>query len=89
METKKVIKQDEEYKCDIDISIEEWKEILQVKTLMTDNYKDVLLKFYAEPEHKSTCESFGKKYNVHPQSPNSTITNFAKAVKKNLIVLRL
>lgn len=84
MEILKVIQQDGEYKCDIDISVEEWKEILQDKTISTDNYKDVLLKFYAEPEHKSTCESFGKKYDVHPQSPNSTITNFAKAVQKKL-----
>jgi len=84
MEILKVIQQDGEYKCDIDISIEEWKKILQDKTITTDNYKDVLLKFYAEPEHKSTCESFGKKYDVHPQSPNSTITNFAKAVQKRL-----
>lgn len=84
MEILKVIQQDGEYRCDIDISVEEWKEILQDKTISTDNYKDILLKFYAEPEHKSTCESFGKKYDVHPQSPNSTITNFAKAVQKKL-----
>jgi len=84
METKKVVVQNGEYFCDIGISVDEWKAILQDKSLMTDNYKDVLLKFYSEPEHKSTCEAYGRKHNVNPQSPNSTITNFAKAVQKKL-----
>ena len=84
METKKVKIQDGEYLCDIDVSVEEWKEILQDKTLMIDNYKDALIKFYQEPEHKSTCKALGEKYNVSPQSFNSLITNFAKAVQKKI-----
>lgn len=84
MEVKKVIKQDGEYICEIDVSINEWKEVLQDETLMTNNYKDVLLKFLAEPEHKSTCKALGEKYSVSPQSLNGTITNFAKAVQKKL-----
>lgn len=84
MEIKKVIKQDGEYQCDIDVTVEEWKKILQDKTIMNKNYVDVLLKFYSEPEHKSTCKELGIKYDKSPQSFNSTITNFAKAVKKKL-----
>lgn len=84
MEVKQVIKQDGEYICEIDVSVDEWKEILQDETLMTNNYKDVLLKFLSEPEHKSTCKALGEKYEVSPQSFNGTITNFAKAVQKKL-----
>lgn len=84
MEVKKVIKQDGEYLCEIDVSVEEWKEILLDKSLMNDNYKDALLKFFSEPEHKSTCKALGEKYSVSPQSFNGTITNFAKAVQKRL-----
>ncbi len=84
MEIKKVIKQEGEYQCNIDVTVEEWKEILQDKTITTDNHKDVLLKFYSEPKHKSTCKELGSKYNVSPQSFNGTITNFAKVVQKNL-----
>ncbi len=84
MEVKKVIKQDGEYICEIDVSVNEWKKVLQDETLMNDNYKDVLLKFLSEPEHKSTCKALGDKYGVSPQSFNGTITNFAKAVQKKL-----
>ncbi|MDR0823545.1 MAG: hypothetical protein LBN74_00500 [Prevotella sp.] len=84
MEIKKVIHQNDEYICDIDVSVEEWKNILQDYSLMSDNYKDALIKFYKEPEHKSTCKALGKKYNVSPLSFNGVITNFAKAVQKKL-----
>jgi DNA replication protein DnaC len=84
MKIKKVIKQDGEYRCDIGISIDEWKEIIQDEALMNDNYKDVLLKFYAEPEYKSTCKALGDKYGISPQSFNGTITNFSKAIQKKL-----
>jgi hypothetical protein len=84
METKKVIQQDESYICNIDVSVDEWKEILQDKSLMFDSYRDTLIKFYNEPEHKSTCKALGEKYSVKPQSFNSNIVNFAKAVQKKL-----
>jgi len=84
MDNKKVTLNNGEYICDIDISVDEWKTILQDENLMNDNYKDALLKFYVEPNHKSTCKALGEKYNVSPQSFNGTITNFAKAVQKKL-----
>lgn len=84
MEIKKVIKQDGEYQCDIDVTVDEWKSILQNKTIMNKNYVDVLLKFYSEPEHKSTCKELGIKHEKSPQSFNGTITNFAKAAQKKL-----
>ncbi len=84
MDIKKVILTNGEYLCDIDITVDEWKTILQDENLLNDNYKDALIKFYTEPDHKSTCKALGEKYNVSPQSFNGTITNFAKAVQKKL-----
>lgn len=84
MDIKKVTINNGTYLCDIDISVGEWKSILQDENLLNDNYKDVLIKFYIEPNHKSTCKALGEKYNVSPQSFNGTITNFAKAVQKKL-----
>jgi hypothetical protein len=89
MDFKKVELNNGVYHCDIDISVDEWKTILQDKNLFSDNYKEALIKFYTEPNQKSTCKALGEKYNVSPQSFNGTITNFAKAVQKSLIALRL
>ncbi|MDR0431666.1 MAG: AAA family ATPase [Tannerellaceae bacterium] len=84
MDIKKVIIQDGNYICDIDISSDEWKQILQDEIFMSSIYKDTLIKFYSEPEHKSTCKALGEKHNQSPQSLNGTITAFAKAVQKRL-----
>ena len=72
------------YDCDIDVTVDEWKKILEDKNIKENNYIDMLIKFYNEPEHKSTCKAIGEKYNISPQSPNSIITNFAKAAQKIL-----
>ncbi len=82
METKKVIIQNGEYQCDIDVSIDEWKSVLQDDSF--ENYLETLVKFYSEPNHKSTCKALGEKYNISPQSLSGTITNFARAVQKKL-----
>ncbi len=82
MEIKKVTIQDQEYLCDIDLNIEDWKGVLQ--DVNFEKYIDTLIKFHSEPNHKSTCKALGDKYNVSPQSFNGTITNFAKAVQKKL-----
>ena len=62
MDIKKVTLNNGEYLCDIDISSDEWKSILQDENLLNDNYKDALIKFYSEPNHKSTCKALGDKY---------------------------
>lgn len=82
MEIKKVTILDGEYQCNVDVSVDEWKEILQDKNF--ERYLDALIKFYSEPNHESTCKALGKKHNISPQSFNGTITNFAKAVQKKL-----
>src|SRR5574344_2671362 len=84
METKKVTVENGEYYCDIDVSKEEWKQILQDNKLLNDNYKQRLIQFYIEQGHKSTCEAMSTKYGEHYQSFNGTIMNFGKAVQKKL-----
>lgn len=82
MDIKKVIINEDDYDTEIGITVEEWKEILEDEKFET--YWDVLVKFYLEPEHKSTCKALGEKYNTSPQSFNSSVKNFARAVQKKL-----
>lgn len=84
MEIKKVTLKSGEYLCDIDISTDEWKTILQDENFLNNNYKDALIKFYSEPNHKPNCKALGNKYNISPQSFKRTIINFAKAVQEKL-----
>ena len=72
------------YSCDeLEITVEEWKSILQAVSV-SDNYRLWLARFYHEPGHKASCKHMGEKFNCNPQSPNSIITNFGKAVQKIL-----
>lgn len=66
------------------ISVDEWKELIQDETLLTKSRKSALMKFYHEPEHKSTCKALGEKYKVSPHALNRTITSLAQAVQKRL-----
>lgn len=84
MKIKDVTLQEGCYTCDIDISVDEWKNILKDTSLTTENYKEKLLMFYHTPKYKSTCKELAIKYKIHPQSINSTITRFAEAVQKRL-----
>jgi hypothetical protein len=83
MEQKQVQIIDGIISCDIDITKDEWKKILTDK-ITYSTYSDALIKFYLEPGHKSTCTNLGTKYGVSPQSFNSRICAFAKAVQKSL-----
>ncbi|MDR3246846.1 MAG: AAA family ATPase [Prevotellaceae bacterium] len=83
MKTKRtIIKEDGTYDCNIDITVEEWKKILQDEELSF--YKEVLIRYYNEPKHSSTCKAMGVKYNASPHSFNSLITHFARKVQKKL-----
>jgi hypothetical protein len=74
MEEKRTIVKDGYYTCDIDISVEEWKNILRDETLMSDNYKEALSEFFYEPEHKATCKALGEKYQKSPHHYNGSIS---------------
>ena len=59
---KKVVNSNGIFTCDeIDITVEEWKKVLQ-NSLVYNNYKLWLARFYQEVEHKATCKYMGEKY---------------------------
>jgi predicted HNH restriction endonuclease len=84
MEIKHVIKQGEGYFCDIDVSVEEWKMLLQNEKIMSPNRKDALIKFYNEPEHKSTCKALANKHGKTFNYFNTNIWTFGRVVQKKL-----
>lgn len=75
------------YSCDIGVTTEEWIKILSNPEVTTTNYKDALMAFYKESDHKSTCKNlslihYGNAKDA--QKFNSWITSFGKAVVKHL-----
>ena len=72
------------YSCDVDISKEQWLEVLQDPEIV-GVAMDTLLKFYRSPEHKNTCK--GVAGDDSPQSPNPIITQFAKRVGKKFNIV--
>lgn len=75
------------FSCDIDISVEEWQDILLDTSLITSNYKKALMAFYDEPEHQSNCKALGVKYYGNAkdaQKFNAWISQFGIAVAKKL-----
>ena len=67
--------------CDVEISKEQWFELLQDSAIV-GKAMDALLKFFRSSEHKSTCK--GVTEEGSPQSANAMITAFAKRVGKKL-----
>lgn len=81
---KKVVNTNGVISCDeLDITVEEWKKVLQ-DSLVYNNYKLWLARFYQEVEHKATCKYMGEKYKCSSQTPNSVITKFGIAARKIL-----
>lgn len=75
------------YSCDIGISVDEWQEILTNPQITTENYREALLAFYREPEHKATCSALSLKYFGNAkdaQRYNAWITKFGESVVKTL-----
>ena len=67
--------------CDVEISKEQWFELLQDSAIV-GKAMDALLNFFRSSEHKSTCK--GVTEEGSPQSANAMITAFAKRVGKKL-----
>ncbi|MBP3561324.1 MAG: AAA family ATPase [Treponema sp.] len=81
---KKVVNTNGICSCDeLDITVEEWKKVLQDKSI-SNNHKLWLTRFYQENEHKATCKYMGDKYKCHPNAANATIKNFAEITQKIL-----
>ncbi len=79
---KKVYKIDGIYDCDIDITVEEWKKILQDKNIISNNTIEYLKLFYSELHHKSTCKNLSIKYGEYTQTYSVAIKNFGKLAQK-------
>lgn len=75
------------FSCDIGISVDEWQKILTNPQITTENYREALLAFYREPEHKATCSALSLKYFGNAkdaQRYNAWITKFGESVVKTL-----
>ena len=73
-----------EYCCDIDITIEEWKQLLNNPKVFDDKSKEAIKKWYIEPKYSATCSYIGEKYNKHSMSANGVINGFAGRAQKEL-----
>jgi len=76
------------YTCDIGITVDKWKELLQDPNIMKQGGLDMLIKFYNEPDHKSTCKLIAQKYDNEvvsaPSSYNAHNTNLGKNICNSL-----
>lgn len=84
MEIKKTELIDGVYTWDNNISKSEWISILQDKSLINDEIKSSLYKFYLEPGHRSTCRKLGEKHNIDSNIIQNSISALGKAIQKKL-----
>lgn len=66
--------------ADIPLTTADWLQVLQNEDTPED-YVYAVLKFYYEPEHKSTCANLGSKYLESAKWFNAEIMNFGKRVQ--------
>ena len=83
METIQEYKDGDVYRSDVDISKDEWLEILKNKDV-SDNYKEAVACFYYLPDHKGSCVSAGKPFGKKPASLNASIWQFGRYVQNRL-----
>lgn len=75
---KKTVNENGIYSCnEIDISVEEWKSVLQNEKIKNST-KFFLACFYQEPDHEASCKLISEKYKCSAQTPNSIISSFGK-----------
>ena len=76
------------FTCNTGITVDMWKTFLRDGKLMTPDRIDMLVKFYNEPDHKSTCRTLAEKYDNEtvsaPQKYNSHNTHLGQALCKHL-----
>lgn len=75
-------------RVDLDISKDEWKRILQDPDLSAD-LRNTILRFYAEPKHKSSAKAVGEKYGVSPQRVSGWFQGFGRFVQSKLHRFRI
>jgi len=69
--------------CDIDISKDEWLEILEASTTQKE-FIESLLRFYYMPEHKGSCTKVSRKQGCNARALNLYVTKFGEYVKNKL-----
>jgi 5-methylcytosine-specific restriction enzyme A len=62
MEQRYLKKYDGRYEADIDITVEEWKSMLQNQKIFTNVSLDMIFKWYYEIDHRATHQSIMAKY---------------------------
>ncbi len=73
------------FDCDCNISVEEWKMVLQNDRMRQQSKTiEYLSLFYNEPEHKSTCKNLSSKYGTAPSSYNAVIKSFGQLTRRIL-----
>lgn len=72
------------YSCQIPISVEQWIELLDDKSIISSEWKKVLYSFYFMPQHKATCTQCADKYGHTKNTYNSGISALGKAIIKKL-----
>ncbi len=80
----RVKKEDGVYDCDVSITVEEWKELLQDKEITTEKILRILLLYYNEPNHASTSENLSQKFGGTRQSYFVPISGFGYSIQKKL-----
>lgn len=73
----------EYYSSAVDISKDEWLEILKDESV-SEKYKEAVICFYYMPEYKGSCVAVGNRLGKNAYSLVATIMNFGKYVQKRL-----
>ena len=76
-------KKGEYYSSAVDISKDEWLEILKDETV-SEKYKEAVICFYYMPDYKGSCVAVGNRLGKNAYSLVATIMNFGKHVQKRL-----
>ena len=74
---------DDYYVSAVDISKDEWLEILKDETV-SEKYKEAVICFYYMPDYKGSCVAVGNRLGKNAYSLVATIMNFGKYVQKRL-----
>lgn len=73
----------EYYSSAVEISKDEWLEILKDESV-SEKYKEAVICFYYTPDHKGSCVAVGNRLGKNAYSLVATIMNFGKYVQKRL-----
>lgn len=76
-------KSGEYYSSAVDISKDEWLEILKDESV-SEKYKEAVICFYYMPDYKGSCVAVGNQLGKNAYSLVATIMNFGKYVQKRL-----